>query len=129
MKKAFLAGLSAIALVAGVSTAALADGVNLDSSSSAGAAAGLDDSEVKGIGGGSGFGSDNALAVNALSQVSASSLAGGNLSNGVSGQMADQMDFNNHAFQNETASQNNFASGINAAQQGAVAIAGQVSNH
>jgi len=129
MKKLFLAGISAIALAAGVSSAAWADGVNLDTSNSVGAAAGLDNSEVKGIGGGSTFGDSDALAINALSQVSASSLAGGDLQSGIDGNLADQMDFSNHAFQNETASQNNFASGINAAQQGAVAIAGAVSNH
>jgi len=129
MKKLFLAGISAIALAAGVSSAAWADGVNLDTSNSVGAAAGLDNSEVKGIGGGSKFGDSDALAINALSQVSASSLAGGDLQSGIDGNLADQMDFSNHAFQNETASQNNFASGINAAQQGAVAIAGAVSNH
>ena len=129
MKKLFLAGISAVALAAGVSSTAWADGVTINDGSTLGAASGLDNSEVKGIGGGSAFGDSDALAINALSQVSASTLAGTDVPDGVYGTMADQMDFSDHAFQNETASQNNFASGINASQQGAVAIAGAVSNH
>jgi len=127
MRKHLLAGLSAFALVTALSGAAWAAGTEVNNSNP-GSAAGVNDSEIEGIGGGSTFGASDALAVNALSQVSASALAGSTTAD-VSGNMAGDMSYSDHAFQNETASQNNFASAINATQQGAVAIAGTVSNH
>ena len=127
MRKHLLAGLSAFALVTALSGAAWAAGAEVNNSYP-GSAAGVNDSEIEGIGGGSTFGGSDALAVNALSQVSASALAGSTITD-VSGNMAGDMSYGDHAFQNETASQNNFASAINATQQGAVAIAGTVSNH
>jgi len=127
MRKHLLAGLSAFALVTALSGAAWAAGADLYSSNP-GSAAGVNGSEIEGIGGGSTFGASDALAVNALSQVSASALTSGSIDS-VLGDMAGDMSYSDHAFQNETASQNNFASAINATQQGAVAIAGAVSNH
>lgn len=115
MKKALLASVAAFALVLGTAGIGFASDI-------------LSHADVDG--GNVHFsdvGHDNAVSVNALQQVSTNTATvSAKKSSIIDGSLAhDGMDFGNHTFQNQVLDVNNFALGINQAQQGAVSVAVQ----
>ncbi len=118
MTKTLLAAIAAFALVLGTAGIAAADG-DIDSNHNS-----VGDTEVE-------FGHDsidhkNAVSVNALQQVSTGNITLNDHSELDGEHLAsDGMSFGHSTFENQLLDVNNFAQGINVAQQGAVSIAVQ----
>lgn len=118
MKKALLASVAAFALVLGTA------GIGFASDFSVLSHADIDGGNVHF----SDVGHDNAVSVNALQQVSTGTItiSGTHDNTLVDGSFAhDGMKFGNNTFENQILDVNNFALGINQAQQGAVSVAVQ----